>query len=332
MDTVEKYVKELKNKTHMIVVLSHIGHPFDRILAEKVKGIDVIVGGHSHTKVTKPVKVGDTIIVQAWEYGRALGLLDLTLKDGKIVRFEGYLEETKPKIGKEDQKVLAIVEKYKQKMDAVLNREVGEADVDLDGERGNVRKKETNLGNFIADILKDVSKADVAIINGGGIRASIKKGEIRVKEIYTALPFDNYIVAIKLTGRQIREALEHGVSGIEEEEGQFPQVSGLTFKYSPFDKRGSRVREVLVTGRPIHLEKEYIVATHDFLAVGGDGYRAFGEAIKTSRDFSVIGGMMKGKKVVYSDSGRCLRDVVVEYIKGKGRVAPKAEGRIKEIR
>jgi 2',3'-cyclic-nucleotide 2'-phosphodiesterase (5'-nucleotidase family) len=237
MDTVEKYVKELKNKTHMIVVLSHIGHPVDRILAEKVKGIDVIVGGHSHTKVTKPVKVGDTIIVQAWEYGRALGVLDLTLKDGKIVRFEGYLEETKPKIGKEDQKVLAIVEKYKQKMDAVLNREVGEA--------------------------------DVAIINGGGIRASIKKGEIRVKEIYTALPFDNYIVVIKLTGRQIREALEHGVSGIEEEEGRFPQVSGLTFKYSPFDKRGSRVREVLVAGRPIHLEKEYIVATHDFLAVGG---------------------------------------------------------------
>jgi 2',3'-cyclic-nucleotide 2'-phosphodiesterase (5'-nucleotidase family) len=300
MDTVEKYVKELKNKTHMIVVLSHIGHPVDRILAEKVKGIDVIVGGHSHTKVTKPVKVGDTIIVQAWEYGRALGVLDLTLKDGKIVRFEGYLEETKPKIGKEDQKVLAIVEKYKQKMDAVLNREVGEA--------------------------------DVAIINGGGIRASIKKGEIRVKEIYTALPFDNYIVVIKLTGRQIREALEHGVSGIEEEEGRFPQVSGLTFKYSPFDKRGSRVREVLVAGRPIHLEKEYIVATHDFLAVGGDGYKAFGEAIKTSRDFSVIGGMMKGKKVVYSDSGRWLRDVVVEYIKEKGRIAPKVEDRIKEIR
>ncbi|MCJ7748019.1 MAG: metallophosphoesterase, partial [Desulfobacterales bacterium] len=108
MDTVEKYVKELKNKTHMIVVLSHIGHAVDRILAEKVKGIDVIVGGHSHTKVTKPVKVGDTIIVQAWEYGRALGLLDLTSRDGKIVRFEGYLEETKPKIGKEDQKVLAI--------------------------------------------------------------------------------------------------------------------------------------------------------------------------------------------------------------------------------
>jgi 2',3'-cyclic-nucleotide 2'-phosphodiesterase (5'-nucleotidase family) len=300
MDTVEKYVKELKNKTHMIVVLSHIGHPVDRILAEKVKGIDVIVGGHSHTKVTKPVKVGDTIIVQAWEYGRALGVLDLTLKDGKIVRFEGYLEETKPKIGKEDQKVLAIVEKYKQKMDAVLNREVGEA--------------------------------DVAIINGGGIRASIKKGEIRVKEIYTALPFDNYIVVIKLTGRQIREALEHGVSGIEEEEGRFPQVSGLTFKYSPFDKRGSRVREVLVAGRPIHLEKEYIVSTNDFLAVGGDGYKAFGEAIKTSTDFSVIGGMMKGEKVVYSDSGRWLRDVVVEYIKEKGRVAPKAEGRIKEIR
>lgn len=253
------------------------------------------------------------------------------MKDGKIVRFEGYLEEIKPKIGKEDQKVLAIVEKYRQKMDAVLNQQVGEADVDLGGERGNVRKKETNLGNFIADILKDVSKADVAITNGGGIRASIKKGEIRVKEIYTALPFDNYIVAIKLTGRQIREALEHGVSGVEEE-GRFPQVSGLTFKYSRSVKGGSRIKEVFIISKPIELDKEYVVATNDYLAAGGDGYKAFGEAVKTSRDFSVIGGMMKGEKVVYSDAGRWLRDVVVEYMKEMKRIAPKVEGRIKEIR
>jgi 5'-nucleotidase/UDP-sugar diphosphatase len=172
----------------------------------------------------------------------------------------------------------------------------------------------------------------VAIINGGGIRASIRKGEIRVKEIYLALPFDNYIVAIKLTGRQIREALEHGISAVEEEEGRFPQVSGLTFIYSPLNQAGSRVKEVLVAGRPIDLEKEYIVATNDFLAVGGDGYKAFGEAIKSSRDFSVIGGMVKGEKLIYSDSGRWLRDVVVEYIKEVRRIAPKIEGRILEVR
>jgi len=332
IDTIERYMKDLRKRVDFVIVLSHIGHPVDLVLAEKVKGIDVIVGGHSHTKVLKPVSVGNTLIVQAWEHAKALGVLDLTIKDQKIIGYNGYLEEIKPKRGKEDQKVLTTVEKYKQKMGAVLNEQVGEADVDLDGERGSVRSRETNLGDLISDIMRDVSKADVTIINGGGIRASIKKGEIRVKEIYTALPFDNYIVAIKLTGREIREALEHGVSGVEEEEGRFPQVSGLSFKYSPSDKKGSRIKEVFIAGKPIDLDREYIVATNDFLAVGGDGYKVFGEAIKTSRDFLVVGGMMKGEKIVYSDSGRWLRDVVVEYMRGMKRITLMVEGRILEIR
>jgi 5'-nucleotidase / UDP-sugar diphosphatase len=331
VDIAGKYVKELKSKAHIIVVLSHIGHAFDRILAEKVKGIDVIVGGHSHTRVAKPVKVGDTVIVQAWEHGRALGLLDLTLEDGKIISFDGYLEEIKPGAEKEDQRILAIVERYRQKVTTVLNEKVAKIEEDLDGERESLRTRETNLGNFVADIMRNVSKADVAIINGGGIRASIKKGEIRVKEIYSALPFDNYVVAIKLTGRQIREALEHGVSGIEEKEGRFPQVSGLTFIYSPLNRVGSRLKEILVAGHPIDLEREYIVATNDFLAAGGDGYKAFGDAVKSSKDFSVIGGMMKGEKLVYSNSGRWLRDVVAEYMKEVKRIAPKIEGRITEV-
>lgn len=330
INTLGKYHQDLKNKADVIVVLSHIGHPADRLLAEKVKGIDVIVGGHSHTKITKPVIVGDTVIVQAWEHGKALGVLDLTLKDGKIVGFEGYLEEIKPEKGREDRATSAIVKKYKERVDALLDERIGEAELDLDGE--NVRTRETNLGNFIADIMRRTSGADITLINGGGIRTSIKKGEVKVKDVYSVLPFDNYIVAIKLTGEQIREALEHGVSAVEDEEGRFPQVSGLTFKYSASKKRGARIEEIFVGGRRIELDKEYIVATNDFLAVGGDGYKAFGEAIKSSRDFLVIGGMMKGEKVLYSDSGRWLRDVVVGYIKEKKRIGPTIEGRIIEIR
>ena len=329
IDTVEKYLKELKGKANVMVVLSHIGYPADRMLAERVKGIDVIVGGHTHTKITKPVKVGETLIVQAWEHGKALGVLNLTIEGGKIVEADGYLEEIKPKTDQEHQAVLNIVKKYNQKLDAVLNEPVGETEVDLDGE--SVRMRETNLGNLIADIMRQVPKADMTIINGGGIRTSIKKGEVSVKYVYNVLPFDNYIVAIKLTGKQVREALEHGVSGVEAEEGRFPQVSGLVFRYSPSEKKGSRVKEIFVAGKPIDPDQEYIVATNDFLAAGGDGYKVFGEAVRTSRDFAIIGGMMKGEKVVYSDSGRWLRDVVVEYIRGVKRVAPKVEGRIIEI-
>jgi 5'-nucleotidase/UDP-sugar diphosphatase len=329
--TVEKYVKELRENADVVIVLSHSGYPMDRILAEKVKGIDVVVGGHSHAKIAKPVTVENTIVVQAWEHGKALGVLDLALKDGKIIRTEGHLEEVTPKMGKEDPMVLAIVKKYNQKVDTVMNEAVGEAELDLDGERRNVRRRETNFGDLIADIMREVSGADVAIMNGGGIRASLRKGEIRVKDIYTTLPFDNYIVAIRLNGKQIEEALEHGVSTVEEEEGRFPQVSGLHFTYSRSGKRGSRIKEILVAGKPINLDQNYIVVTNDFLAVGGDGYKTFSEAVKVSKDYSIIGGAMRGEKIVYSDSGRWLRDVVVEYIKEKRRVAPKVEGRIKEI-
>jgi 2',3'-cyclic-nucleotide 2'-phosphodiesterase (5'-nucleotidase family) len=324
-------VKELRENTDVVIVLSHSGYPVDRILAEKVKGIDVIVGGHSHAKITKPVNVENTIVVQAWEHGKALGVLDLVLKNGKIKSFEGHLEEITPKMDKEDPGVQAIVKKYNQKMDAVLNEKVGETEVDLDGERRHVRSRETNFGNLMADIVRQVSGADVAIMNGGGIRASIREGEIRVKDIYTALPFDNYIVAIRLTGRQIGEALEHGVSTVEEEEGRFPQVSGLTFTYSRSGKEGLRIKEIFVAGEPINPDRDYVVATNDFLAVGGDKYKIFSEAIKVSKDYSIIGGAMKGEKIVYSDSGRWLRDVVVEYIKEKRRVAPRVEGRIREI-
>lgn len=328
--TIRKYLQELTGKTDIIIVLSHIGHHADRELAEKVKGIDVIIGGHSHTKVTKPVQVGNTIIVQAWEHGKALGVLDLTIEDKKIVRFDGHLEEIGPTLSKKDETISFIVEKYNKKVDSVLNEKVGYADVDLDGE--NVRKRETNLGNLIADIMRNASGADVTIINGGGIRTSIKKGDVRVKDIYSVLPFDNYIVAIKLKGKEIKEALEHGVSVLGESAGRFPQVSGLRFSFSPSPKAGSRIKEIFIAGKPIEPDREYIVATNDFLAAGGDGYKAFGEAVKASKDFSIVGGMMKGEKLVYNDSSRWLRDVVIEYIKTRKKISPQIEGRIKELR
>jgi 2',3'-cyclic-nucleotide 2'-phosphodiesterase (5'-nucleotidase family) len=329
-ETIKRYIRELKEKADIIFVLSHIGYQADRILAERVEGIDVIVGGHSHTKIIKPVEVGKTIIVQAWEHAKALGVLDLTIENGKIVKFDGHLEEIRPVPDKEDKSIQAIVEKYNRKVDSILNERIGETVLDLDGE--NVRTRETNLGNLIADIMRETAGADVAIINGGGIRASVKKGEVMMKDIYSVLPFDIYIVAIKLTGKQIREALEHGVSAIEERAGRFPQVSGLRFEYSTSEKIGSRVKNIFIADKPLDPEKEYTVATNDFLAAGGDGYKAFGEAVRSSKDFAIVGGAMKGEKLVYSDSGRWLRDVVISYIKEKERIAPKIEGRIIEIK
>jgi 5'-nucleotidase / UDP-sugar diphosphatase len=329
IETIEKTLRELKSQTDIVILLSHIGHAADRAIAEKVKGINVIVGGHSHTKILKPVRIGDTLIVQAWEHGKVLGVLDLTIRDGRVVGYDGRLEEVKPNLEKEDRTILALVEKYKQRVDKALNIPIGEAEIDLDGE--NVRKRETNLGNFVADIMRQASKADAALINGGTIRTNLSRGEIRVKDVYSVLPFDNYIVAVKLSGKQIAEALEHGVSGVEERAGRFPQVAGMTFTYSPSAAKGSRIREILISGQPLDPYREYTIATNDFLAAGGDGYSAFAEAMKSSKTFSVVGGMLQGEKVVYSDGSRWLRDVVVECIREKGKIAPMREGRITEV-
>jgi 5'-nucleotidase / UDP-sugar diphosphatase len=180
--------------------------------------------------------------------------------------------------------------------------------------------------------MRKTAGTDVAIINGGSIRTSIRKGPVKVNDVYAAVPFDNYIVAIKLTGRQIRDTLEHGVSGIEEKEGRFLQVSGLAFTYDRLAPKGSRVKEVLISGNPFVADREYTVATNDFLAAGGDGFKAFGDAVKSSKDYAVIGGAMKGDKLAYSDSGKWLRDVVIDFIKTRKEIFPRVEGRIREAK
>jgi 5'-nucleotidase/UDP-sugar diphosphatase len=326
---VARCLKGLKGKADLVVVLSHIGYAADRALAAQVPGIDVIIGGHSHTRLETPAVVNHTIIGQAWEHAKALGVLDLDLKDGKIVKFSGHLQEIKPIFGQEDKAIEKIVEKYSQKVDAVLDRTVGETEVDLDGEHGPTR--ETNLGDLVADIMRSAAGAEAALINGGSLRASIHRGPIQAKEVYTALPFDNYVVAIRLTGQQVQESLEHGVSGLAERAGRFPQVSGLSFTYSPQAAAGSRVREVTMNGRPLDPQVRYVVATNDFLAAGGDGYRAFGQALKAGAGFLRLGGALTSKNLTYCNPGVWLRDLVIDYIKTNKTISPRLEGRIKAV-
>jgi 5'-nucleotidase/UDP-sugar diphosphatase len=327
--SVARCLKDLKGKADLVVVLSHIGYAADRALAAQVPGIDVIIGGHSHTRLEAPAVVNHTIIGQAWEHAKALGVLDLDLKDGKIVKFSGHLQEIKPIPGQEDKAIEKIVEKYSHKVDAVLDRTIGETEVDLDGEHGRLR--ETNLGDLVADIMRSAAGAQIALINGGSLRASIHRGPIKAKEIYAALPFDNYVVAIRLTGQQLRESLEHGMSGLAEKAGRFPQVSGLTFTYSPQAAAGSRVREVAIDGRPLDPKGRYVVATNDFLAAGGDGYRAFGQALKAGAGFLRLGGALTSKNLTYCNPGVWLRDLVMDYIKANQTISPQVEGRIKAV-
>lgn len=324
--TLQEKARELSARVDLLVALTHCGYKADRELASRVSEVQVIVGGHSHTKLDRPAEVGKTLILQAWEHGKTLGILDLWLHGKEIIRWEGRLEQISPSAGEPDQGVQDLVEHYSGKLRELLGHVIGYSLVDLDGEQG--RSKETNFGNLVADVLREVTGAQVAIINGGSIRKSLLKGPISMGQVYGALPFDNYAVAIPLKGSRLWEALEHGVKG--KGGGGFPQVSGLRVSYRASAPQGSRLEEVLVNGQPLDPEATYVVAMNDFLAAGGDGYKSFSEAIKEGLSPHSIGGALVAEKLFFSEPGRWIRDLVAEYIKNRSPIEPRIEGRLRE--
>lgn len=315
IEVASELVPKLREQADLVFAVNHIGFEDDKALAMAVPGIDVIVGGHSHTQLDYPVKVGDTVIVQAHEYGRYLGYVKITVEDGKVVAHEGQLLPTTPDMPV-DMEVQALVDGWKEQLEARLGEHLGFTDVFLDGARVDSRTRETNLGNFVADTMRDILDADIALTNGGGIRASIPAGAITLGDIYEVLPFDNTLAGIEAPGAAVVDALEHGVSRYPIDWGGFLQVSGLSFRFNPNNEPGSRVdrSSVKVHGEPIDLNRVYRVATNDFLAAGGDSY-------------TMLGGLTFFHGSATGD-GDFLRDVVAEFFDGDTVISPDVEGRI----
>ncbi len=279
----EMVAKLKEEKVDAIIALTHIGLDesskitSDKI-AEEVEGIDLIVDGHSHTLLNEGKVVKDTLIAQTGGYNANFGVVTLTFKDGKIVTKEPLLisKEAAAEI-ESNADILALIKETEDANKVITDVVVSKTDVKLDGERNNVRGGETNLSNLITDAMLNISKADIAITNGGGIRASIDVGDITMGEIITVLPFGNYVVVKEYTGAQVLAALEHGTKSYPEPAGSFAQVAGLTFTLDLNQEAGKRVKDVKVGGAPLDLAKTYKVATNDFMATGGDDYVMFKE-------------------------------------------------------
>lgn len=283
-----------------IIALTHIGYDDnaavdnDRTLAAEVDGIDVIVGGHTHTKLLPPVQVEDTVIVQANEYNKFLGQLDVTFDaDGNVTSFVGEHHEVAA--AEADAEAAEILAPFKEEVEELKETEIGvEANVFLNGTRGEfgIRASETNLGNFITDGMLAKAKqinpdTTIALQNGGGIRASIEEGPITYGEVLTVLPFGNALAIMEVTGQEIKDALEHSVREYPKENGGFLHVSGMFFNYDGKAPAGDRVLSVFVDNGEYYdeldLEETYTVATNSFTAKGGDGYDMFGKAYEEGR-------------------------------------------------
>jgi len=275
--SVSRLVATLRPQVDFIVALSHLGQEGDYTsikLAQEVQGLDLIIDGHSHDTLT--LQVGRTIIVQAGEFGNALGRVDITFDPAgrRIAHTLIYANQTTAVAS--DPRVQTIINTYNQQVSAVHSQVVGKTAVRLEGERAFVRTAETNLGNLITDAMLKVTGADVAVTNGGGIRASIVSGNVTRGQVFNVLPFGNLIVALPMTGAQILEMLEFSARLLPAQNGGFLQVAGLTFSIDTAREAGRRVHSARINGVALAPAKTYLVATNDFLAAGGDGYAMLG--------------------------------------------------------
>lgn len=335
MDAVRLGVADLRGRgVKKIIVLSHLGITADRELGRSVEGIQAIIGGHSHTPMGAMVSPADTsrpypevvpapsgkpvIVATDWEWGRWLGDLTLGFDDnGDITSVVvGHPMEVSPSIAPDKgfEKRIAV---FAEPISALRKTIVGEASVALNGARTDVRSKETNLANLIADstLMKTAAAgSQVAIVNGGGVRTSIPAGPVTLGQVLEVLPFGNTLVVMTVTGKQLWEALENGVSQVETGAGRFSQVGGMRFTWDSAAAVGKRIISVDIGSgtnfKPIDLNANYRLVVNNFIATGGDGYSVLNQG--TNR----------------LDTGFLDSDTMAEYIRAKSPVSPQLEGRI----
>ena len=318
-----------------IVVLSHSGYSVDLAVAAQVAGVDVIVGGHTNTYLSNTYEKADgpyptwvdgadgvrVPVVQAYAFGRLLGELTVTWDDNGVVTAATGEPIVMDSAYAEDETIKARIAELAAPLDEIRNKVVAEAAAVIDGERGNCRVAECQMGNLVADAMLDRVKSQgiqIAIANGGGLRASIDQGPITMGEVLTVLPFQNTLSTFQLKGSDVIAALENGVSQVEEVKGRFPQVAGLKYVWT----RGAapnagRIQQVMVQEGDawvqIDPEKLYGVVSNDYVRNGGDGYVVFAENAVNPYDF-----------------GPPLEQVVVDYLVEGGPYQPYLDGRIEE--
>lgn len=311
----KKLVPTLRKEADVLIALTHIGHhpneangadaPGDVTLARKVDGIDLIVGGHTQKPLFKPDMQNGTIIVQAYEWGKYVGRVDmefldgkLTLKDYKLIPVN--LKDT-AKI-EQDPKMEAFLKPYKEKGDNLISKlnksagltsDLGVAEVEFIGRRDIVRNQETNLGNLVSRAYKEYFKADLGVMNSGGIRESLNPGKITYESLMIVLPFKGEVVTAELKGNALKKYLEHIVFNLTAGSGSFPQISGVEIVANKEKKAFSKI---LVNGKPLSKRRTYLIALPEFIAKGGDKYPVLKYKKSGKIDVDVLHSYLSQKK------------------------------------
>lgn len=273
----------------VVIALTHTYNPVS--LASKVDGVDLWLAGHEHVDINTEVTTPDgskSYVIENGYYLYEAGLIDLECSldsDGELVSIEINADKadyTAVENIEENAEVKAVLDNIKAEQSVILNQVVGSTPEDLDGVWEDLRIDETNLGRAVTDAYLLETGADIAFENAGGIRASVKKGDLTYGDIIGISPFGNYIVTKQITGKQLVEILETSIDiqiksiaandsgeydAWPENSGSYLQTGGITVKYNPDLDYGKRVISVKVGSEPLDESKLYTVATNNFVAV-----------------------------------------------------------------
>jgi len=301
----------------VIIALTHLSMGEDKQLA-RCSGVDLIIGGHEHTLLES--MSGHAPILKMTSDARELGRIDLniTKSSGKLESIDWQVIPVTDKV-KEDPAFAALNQKYGPLLKS-LEQIVGSTSVELDLKSEDVRTRETNMGDFIADAFRQATASDVAMVNGGSVRADamIEPGVLTKRDVLSTLPYNNKVVKVQLTGAVLREVLEHGVAslGVEAQPGRFPQVSGIRFLFDTSRPPGKRITSITINGKPLDDSKTYTLATTSYVAIdAGDGYEMF----------------RKGTLLIRPEQAPSETDILLKAIGSVPAIAPKTDGRIMRV-
>jgi len=295
----------------VIVAVTHLAFETDRALVERYPQIDLVIGGHEHFPITSTEN--RTLISKAGSDAKFVARIDVDRQPPRTLeRFYELMPITSAI--PDDPAAAAVVNSYESKLGAELDVVVGRSTEPLDAVSVRMRASETNIGDLVADALRDDAKADVAIMNSGSIRGDriYPAGPLKRRDLVAMLPFGNVTCVVAVPGRIVLDALNHGVSALPAANGWFPQISCLTMTVDASAPVGNRVRDVRVAGQPLDPAKTYTLAIPDFVLKGGDGYTMFA-----------------GQKVIVTpEAGTLMVAGLEKYVAAKGAVAPVIDHRI----
>ena len=303
--TAQQYIDEIDPLTDLLILLTHNGYYADKELAQSIHGADVIIGGHSHTRLQKPEIVNDVLIVQTGNACMNLGKLELEVAADTISWYHGelipmWVDSMKSR----DEHMTELVTSFEQRIDTEYGKVIGT--LHTDWRRSHL--SESNIGNWLTDAIRDITDSEIALINSGGIRKNLKSGPIRKLDIVEILPFTNMLVTFECTGEELLTFIQENAESAAFRKHGMLQISGLRYEYS-VNGDAVKILAATVNGKPVDKNRTYHCVSLDYVLFG--------------QEMKYLGFKSRNTK----NLGIAISDAIIDYIQQHPEVSSKVENR-----